>query len=574
MKLLFFNLILHFGFVVPLLGDLIDEEQVALRRIYAHLLIHDPFSATAEAVKALKDYPLSFPLHLAYIQALVEKGDECAAFQEWNQKKEGDLKSNRRILETLAWGVLKKGNRSPQLNVSLNAVIGAALTRDVKAIPFLVHAMRGTNALLRLVAVRFVPSYGDAPLQEELARMVVEEKVWFVRLEVIRAIGALRIFSLYHKLKELIENSRTSGEEKEVAILALVQMHDGISEADLNLLIRSNRVGLRQLACQLVAHFNIRKSAHRLIPLLKDSSPELRLQVIHVLGLLRIPIGNLLLKQLREDSSPKVAMMASWVAALRGKDEGIAELLRWLHHDNERWQLLAATLLGKCGSKGMTPAFQAMKEHDNPFVKLNLALALIAHRTCMEQACEVIYHLLQQKREQLWMWEDHFCFPHVTSSDVTHIDQIPNYPQLIDQKTRLDLLNLLCMMRYPKAQEAVKEYLQYRTWGITGAAMLVLLEGGDQEAVECVRKLLQDEAPDVRVQAAFILAMLGKDPQAIEVLQEGYFHVNRDIKLHILEAMGQVGDLETVPFLMDIFNEPFQLTRVVAASALIQCLYH
>ena len=106
----------------------------------------------------------------------------------------------------------------------------------------LVNALRGSNALLRLIAVRFSAQYGDGPLQEELKRMLTEEKVWFVRLEAIRAIGQLRITSLREELKEMIADKNTLVEEKAEAIIALVQMYDGVRESDLKDLISSNEL--------------------------------------------------------------------------------------------------------------------------------------------------------------------------------------------------------------------------------------------------------------------------------------------------------------------------------------------
>jgi HEAT repeat protein len=75
------------------------------------------------------------------------------------------------------------------------------------------------------------------------------------------------------------------------------------------------------------------------------------------------------------------------------------------------------------------------------------------------------------------------------------------------------------------------------------------------------------------MQAAFILAMLGGDSTAIKVLQEVYPKVG-EIKLHILQAIGHFGDPASIPFLLKVLSEPFQVQRLVAASALIQCLYH
>ena len=91
-------------------------------------------------------------------------------------------------------------------------------------------------------------------------------------------------------------------------------------------------------------------------------------------------------------------------------------------------------------------------------------------------------------------------------------------------------------MRYPKAQEAVRGFLQNQTWGVSGVAASTLLQEGDEESLEAVRGLLKDSDEKIRVQAALILALVGSDLSAVSVLQEAYPHMERDMKVHILEA--------------------------------------
>ena len=117
-------------------------------------------------------------------------------------------------------------------------------------------------------------------------------------------------------------------------------------------------------------------------------------------------------------------------------------------------------------------------------------------------------------------------------------------------------------------------FLQKQHSVVSGTAAIALLQEGDDSALILVKQLLEDPDEQVRVQAALILAMLGGDPDAIGVLKESYTLARRDMKVHILEAIGHVGDPSAVEFLVDVLKEPFQGLRVVAASALIQCLYH
>jgi HEAT repeat protein len=217
-------------------------------------------------------------------------------------------------------------------------------------------------------------------------------------------------------------------------------------------------------------------------------------------------------------------------------------------------------------------AAKELHDHSDPLVKMNLALGLIGERRCLEEASNVLYEMLH--KETLLMWDQSSPFRLLAKSDLHHREQIPNYPKMVDQMVRLELLNVLAILRHPKAQEAIKAYLKTHTFGVTGVAVAVLMEEGDDEALELAKSLLQDKDVDIRVQAAFILAMMGNDPVAVKVLQEAYPEMAREMKIQILEAIGQVGDRESIPFLIEILKEPFQILRVAAASAMIRCLYH
>ncbi len=515
-------------------------------------------------------------LHLAYIRALSEKGDETAVLEEWAQtvEKFQEEAKNRLSLETLAWGVLSKGEHSSQLGIRLNALLGAAFTRDVRALSLIIAEMRGTNAMLRSMAIKLATMYGDGPLQVELARLLKEERVWYVRLEVIRAIGQLRMIHLREELKEIIGHSKTLVEEKATAILALVSMYDAIGPEELRSLSRSNRAGLRQLSCELVAHLDLGEYADEMVFLLKDSSPDVRMEAIYTLGLLRVPVEAKQLTALLYDSSPPVSITAAWYALLFDDAEAEVVFAKWLESSYFEWRKLASAALAVTGKKGIGLATREMLRSPDPYVRANLALGLIGQREHVKLACKTLERAYRNEKNSLWMWDDHLLFRSLSPTTLSHIDQIPNYPQVVDQMTRLDILSVLSVMRYAKAQEMVKGFLKNESWGVTGAAAATLLEEGDAEAMDLVRSLLTEKDQKVRVQAALILALFGSDPAAVKVLQESYAGASRELKVHILEALGRIGDPQSSPFLMDVLKEPFQMMRVVAASALIQCLYH
>lgn len=559
------------------------SEEMAKKRIHNHLLIRDALSAVSEGKKALDIYPNSLDIRIAVIEALCAYGNETEALEVWEKSLSlfKEEKIDRRMIEILAWGVLNRGEISSQLNIQLYALLGAAFTRDAKAIPLLIEQLRSSNALMRTVAIKLSCAFGDTPLKSEIARLLKEEKVWYVRLEVIQAVGALHLIELKNELKEIIGDFKTLAEEKAAAIAALSKMYDRIDREELIVLIKSNRAGLRELACEVITYMNLYEHLDLVIELLQDGSPDVKVSALNTLALLRVrQIGEtnvaLALEKKLQDVSPEVAITAAYALLLLDKKSGQQAMEQWLRSESPRWRRMASSALAASGTYGVKLSLKGLKQTEDPFVKANLAIGLIGQRLYVEQACDALYFLLRNNESQLWMWEDQLnpLFRSLAPSQVKHIEQIPHYPAVIDQLARLDLLSMLSIVRYPKAQEAVKKFLKMRAWGVTGAAAATLLQEGDENALEAVRASLADPDENIRVQAALIMTLVGSDPSAAKVLQDVYPCVDREMKVHILEAIAHVGDSESIPFLLEILKEPFQLLRFIAASALIQCLNH
>ncbi|NGX37004.1 MAG: hypothetical protein K1000chlam2_00152 [Chlamydiae bacterium] len=547
------------------------------------MLIDDSQSAIEEAKIHLKTYPDSKNLRLAFIKALCHAGKEIEALEEWKKltAEHEDLLHDRTALEMLAWGVLNKGETSNQLVIQVNSLLGASMTRDAKAIPLILEALRGSNSMLRALAVNLAAAYGDLPLQEEIARLLKEEKVWQVRLELIKASGQLRMAGTKEQLLKIIGNPETLAEEKVVAIVSYVNMYESVGDKELANLVRSNRAGLRELASQIISHLNLTDKIGMLVPLLQDAHPSVRMSALNTLALMRITkiddkplMQNESITRLMHDHVPEVAITAGWLALLQGDKRGQRTLKKWLLRKDVKYARLAAGALAISGKKGVALSKRMLKRSDDPYVQITLALGLIGQREVVDLACRVLdRHLSMSER---WMWDTTLnpLFRSLAPSKIGHTPQIPNYPQVVDQLTRIELLQVLCILKYPRAEETVKGYLQTHTWGAVGAAAATLLQEGDNEALDIVRALLKDSDEKVRLQAALILALFGGDRAAVDVLKAAYPNVNRELKVHILEAIAKVGDPTAIEFLLERLNEPFQVLRVIAATAIIQCLYH
>lgn len=579
-KYVYFPVVIFFLASIPVFSDVPIEDP--MKRVRRHLLIKDVDSAVKEAKYYIEKYPDSLELQTVYLEALCQKGEEVEAFEQFSSlwKKQQDKVDHRLVSEWLAWGVLSKGEESALPMVRLYSLLGAAFTQDARALPILLKELRGTNAFLRSLAVKLSLNYGDEPLQKELLRLLKEETVWFVRLEVIRAVGALRIKQTKKMLQDIVANPRTLAEEKASAILALVSMYDKVSKEELSQLLSSNRAGLRHLGSELIAHFNCNEEAFRLIPLLQDDSPDVRISAMSTLGLLRVsslegrPTLAYIQKNL-DSTNPSIAITAGWLGTVLGYEEGKFILRKWVEQDVVGPKRLAAAAIGATGLLGASLASEVLKKEEDVYAKVNLAMGLIGQRKEVDLAADVLFAAFSSEDESLWMWEQEDCplFRSLAPSTVGYVEQIPRYPQVVDQLTRLEILSYLSIIKHPKALEAVKGFLRNQDWGVTGVAAATLLQEGGEDALLLIEQLLIDPEEKIRIQAALILAMLGNDPKSTKVLMESYGKADRDMKIHILEALGHIKDPSVAPFLLDVLKEPFQSVRVVAASALIHYLY-
>jgi len=555
----------------------IDE---GVRRIQAHLLIDDPTSALVEAKRLSEEFPDSKEVGAALIEALSASGHQELALDQWNRLSllHPMIVGDRNLLEHVGWGVLRKELGSTQYGIRLGALIGCYLTRDVRSIPILTKMMRDTNAVIRSVAVQMSCGYGDAPLKDEIERMMVEEKVWMVRLEVIKATGVLRIRSLMPRLKVLVQSDKTMIEERHAAIQAMIQMTDSMDLEEIVRLSRSNRAGLRHLASAIATHFQEVEAKDVIVTLLNDSNPDVRVSALNALGLFYRQTMTLeevkdVLKPRLEETDPRVSITAAWVAMLVDPNLGKEIFVKWLNDPVGENRRLAAAALSATGGRGVALSIETLKTNSDPYVKANVSMGLIGQRLEIKGASDCLYDFLKTEKKR-WMWDTrpNPLFQVLAPSQVRHVDQIPNYPESIDQMTRLKIVSMLAMVEDPRAIDALKSFLQLRKWNITGVAAATLLQEGDDTSLEVVRQLLEDNDPQVRLQACLVLAMYGKDETVLRQLQDAYPGADFDMKLSILEALGSVGGTGSFSFLLGVLREPFPMLRVAGASALIQSI--
>jgi HEAT repeat protein len=543
-------------------------------------LIEDYSSALEEAKSYLeKSKHPSNKFRMKYIECLALNDNEIDAIKELKKLiDQGYEIQDNDALENICWSILLKASKSQQYITRLTALIGVHLTHDVRAINILNKLMKDSNAIIRSVAIQLSSSYMDKPLMDTIKKLFLEEKLWLVRLEVIKAVGKMKIIEKQKDLKEIIASDKATFEEKEIATEALVNISDNIDYYEIKTLSENPKAGLRKLACDLASYFNVLKAKDIIINLAKDPITDVRIAALNAISLNFLSdidekkLENILLNAVK-DSNPCVAITACYIAILKNFSFGENVLKEHIYSDDIENARFASCVLARITNQCLKLKKQIISNHKDIYVKANLSLGLIAERQLIKESSDILFDFLKNQKEKL-MWEDkkNPLFQILSPSYIRHVDQIPRYPEAVDQMTRLHIFSMLAIIDDKRACEAIKSFLKEKGLGITGFASATLLKEGDEDALDIVKKLLDQKDQDIKLQAALVLALLGKDEAVIDTLQDGYQLIDYNMKVQILEALGHIGSKKSIKFLISTLDEPFQNLRVVAASSLIKCI--
>jgi HEAT repeat protein len=551
-----------------------------LKRIYAFQLLQDDHSASQEAENALKECPESRPLWQAYIKALAKGGNERGvnlAFAKYCEKFENPF-ADKELLESMAWGVIGNGIRSPYPNVRLIGMLGAFFSQDAKGVEVLRRGLNDQNTQIRAQSLKLAGHLRDAKLQDEVLKRFRNESNWDVRQEAIRAIGEMRIAEAKGELLSILTNSRSTAEEKALAIQATVKIMDTAEREEVEGLIKSDRAGLRLLACQLVEHFDLERDVDLILPLLKDYHPDIRSAAIHAITAFRatevkgqavIP----LLEPLLFDPDRHVALTACWAMTIYDPEKGQNFFEPWLNHPSVENNRIASSALAATGKYGVDLMKKTFLHSKDLYVRMNLGLGLVSQRVFTEEACAALYDGVVNSTDR-WIWEQTSFFRVLAPTKMFAHKTLMQNPEEANQLIRLDILNTLALLKDPNALNAIKRYLQKKQWGITGIASIALLKEGDESAIQLVQQMMSDPDPQVSFQAALIVALWGRGESAVQILQQAYESASRETKEQILEGLGRIGSPLSIPFLTGKLQEPAQPLRLIAAATLLQCLYH
>jgi len=545
------------------------------------MLIDDARSAAMAAADALQSDPNNQALHQAYIKALAKARDEkqmALAFNRYCALFKFNPEEERELCESMSWGIIAAGENSDSPIIRLCALIAAFHGEDSKSVEHLRRGCSDSNSAVRAAAVQLVSHLRDTPLCNEIMRLYKVENIWKVRVEVIKAIGKMKIHAGRQDLISLVADTHCGAEEKAAAIKSLVYLLEDIDRPEIIQLATSDRAGLRLLACEVICHLQSERDTDLLWQLLSDNSYEVRAAALRCLGLLEIKeyggysVESLAIERCR-DLNKDVAITAAWLLTLQS-GAMMPPFDYWLTHETPEVRQQAAAAISATGSYGISILRDWFYRTEDPCVKINLALGLIQQGIDIPQACEALFQEFTMGGRR-WKWDEDGAFiALVPLKNSEYDDDLSMSVEEIHQMTQLEILNLLAVLKYPKIEKAIQVFLQQKIWGISGLATAVLLTEGNSDAMISVESFLDKSAAGTKVQAALVLALWGRGEKAINVLEQSYNGADRQTKERILEGIGRIGSLTSLSFLLERLQDPQQTLRLIAASAILQCLYH
>jgi HEAT repeat protein len=546
--------------------------------VEAYLRVEDPRHALQKVEECYKKYPHDPKLFSLYLKVLAQVGKEKEMLQLWHSFHDHfpEEAMKQDVLEEMGWGILKKGADSSQSSNQLIALIGATLTQDRYAVPFLLSAMRSSSIPLRHVGVQLATMMRDHELIAEVQHLIHHEKHVKVRAQALLAAGQLGLKEELSYLMNLMEEPRLRDEEKMSALQAIIQIKESFSSDEIHYLVSHPKSQMRLLAAVALKQQLQPDDVQSLTLLLQDTHHDVVVQAIHcagVLGVKEVNQQSLIpkIRELAQSSHASVALTACWYLLLMEDSQGEEAMLKWINHHQVKKRREAAAAIANCGKLGLTLAQKQIRLQNDSYVKLNLALGLIGQRVDVKNACDVVVKCMRERPEK-WMREESSLFEPIVPSALSHRPEIPYYPEMVNQKIRLELTHLLSLLSAPEAPQLLRELFINRQRGVTSLVGEVLLGVGDDVAVDHVYQLLEDEDPKIRLEAALVLGISAKEKKVLPYLIEAFHKEQKQGKLQIIEAIGRLGGRESLPFLIEQMENPSLNLRLAAAAMLIMTL--
>jgi HEAT repeat protein len=546
-------------------------------RIVAYYQIQD-YASALKLIDQEENQAEHLPLKLEILAKLGLTHLALDKLKDLPQVCDLEKKENFLTLESLAWSILSNQKNTTE-PVQIASLVGAFLTNDAKAALELKKNLYSSNARLRAMAANFAANFQDPFLKEAIFQRLKEEKNTSVKKELIASAGKMRMKEVLPMLEEILVSQTVADEMKVSALMASISILDQLTPSQIQFFLQSERSYLKILGLRLLLSYEIfpKELFPQLTNLLGDLSPKVVQEALVLIGILssefEIPeeTKNRVIN-LTEHQHVFVKALALW-AQSRIEKTVKKELIFLCNHEKVEVRNFTVGLIGTL-SKDAIVILKGLLNHQDPYCRLNAAVELLNKRVHIQEALYTAEKELLNP--SLFMMMDESVHPYFTifmPSKVYHHPFITAYPKVMDGMARLRLCEKIAVFDQKKIKEPLKKILSEKEAILTFYTLGLILQE-DIENFQELKELIQDPNPSISLAATIALAFIGKEQSIGEQLIQLFDQVSFEEKLHILEAIGSLGDRKMIPFLLSVMQKPFTSLQIVAASSLIQCLYH
>lgn len=563
-----------------LFSALVSTEGEFIAKISSLMTVGDHKGARRVSMLTKDLYPDSKNVLSLYIRSLADDGFLKEALSHLPIiAGDEDVRNYFPVLESIGWNfLLQEDGISSVSNIA--SLLGAYRTHDARCVHLLLKKLNSTNAFDRHLAVKLCMAYRDFPLRKKITELMKSEKNYFVRLMLIEAVGKMKIKECESSLREMLSSSTRTFEERCVAIQSLINLTDKPMIEELNELKASHKTSMRELCVALITHFEMQEHVPLLIEFLADRHPGVRAKALLGLLVLEAPKSSLIevkgkIHALVQNDVIEVSEIAKVVLLSIDTEKGLEAFEASLLGDDQKKARFASRVIGYTGNISNPLIQKVYQQSTDSIVKANLCLAMIGKNVDDFVTARYLSQFLKEYSGQIMMKSDFApFFIGIDESSVRHIPYIPNYPNLVDSMTRLQLLSKLSILEVDGVAESMRSFLKNRMWRVSSSAAIMMLEDSKLEDIELLKDLLEDPDPMVRLQSAVVLAFYGNDTTVSSVLEEAYEKVNWEKRIMILEAIGVIGNRSSIPFVIEKMKKESFILQKMAAATLLQCLYH
>ncbi len=581
LQCLFFLLIFSCGALYALEDDP-SLERLLREKVSYYLLVGNDTKAVQEADEAMMRFPESLKIRQLYFEALSNVGDEKKLLRSWQQFSR-DFPSHHldsSILEFVAKGVLRGGALSEMCSAKQVRFACADAFTDSSSVQSLREGLQDSNYIVREMALEAALTHGDEVLSDQILKLLEKEQVARVRRKAFEVLIRIQGDQAKPVVEKALNDPNLSYHERITMILGFLEKKETIERADIEEFAKSPHTIERMIACCIFQFFKHQEDTDILKDLVKDPVQDVQKYAIMSIGALKLPELDdaalaALLKPCLEEGTTEVALLASWALMLRKIPTPKHPFRDFLFHSNQKIRLQAASLIAYSQPFCQELAVQFFNTHSDPFVRLNLSVALLKQRICSQEACDEVFAFLESSKSTQYKTSLPFSMEtiwplHLSEASLGFVEQMP--ASLHKEVVQLSLLNLLAVLGDDRAPLAISKFLDNHHSSVALSFLDQFIRSESPCFIEMVRSFFDHPDLNKRVRAAALVAMMKKDEKALKILYESYPLVDKKLKEMIVVLVGQIASKDSIPFLMEVIYHPSQSLRVIAASSLMQCI--